>query len=102
MHHYGSISFEGNVESDWGADKNWNIMQYIGLKDRNNIEIYDSDILRFSVRNTPNSFPTLLNGIVKWHDKKTKFYISINEKIEYDIWEAETLEVIGNIFENKP
>ncbi len=39
---------DGSIESGWGADKhNWIIMLYAGLKDVENKEIYEGDIIEY-------------------------------------------------------
>ena len=76
------------------------LLEYIGIKDKNKKEIYESDIVK-------GNFPYAKIGVVVWDKNRCGFYIkpinnldnkAISDK--YYKMNACKLEIIGNIYKN--
>lgn len=76
------------------------IMQSTGLKDKNGKLIYEGDIVK-----TEAQAGIVINyGIVGFNEKEARFLMTANLKSQdyiYSFWYRDSLEVIGNIYENK-
>lgn len=73
-------------------DGEFEVMQFSGLTDRNGVEIYEGDKLKFKVANsTP---PDEFDGVVIYSEMSASFQVGLfNFKMLY----SDSLEVIGNI-----
>ena len=72
--------------------KDFNLMQYTGLKDKNNKEIYEGDIFRIGSKK--------ILYVVEWIDCGLKGkQIRNGSWIGLDFWKKD-IEILGNIYEN--
>ena len=88
---YDEIAFDEVPASDFI------LMQSTGLKDKNGKEIYEGDIVRFTLTDG-FSYVTLEDGVVTY--ELGAFYV-VNGLLKYLISDVNTnkIEVIGNAFE---
>lgn len=103
----GTVYFMDNDTGCWyrnyhGKYENFDLMQYIGLKDMNNIEIYEGDIVKLSKENS--DFKEI--GVVKFDENKASYVLETQDddlsyNISYYNYHKVYYRVIGNIYENK-
>ena len=75
--------------------KDWDVMQYTGIKDKNGVEIYEGDVL--------SGFNGELTVEMKWSNEDGGYYVSEINRVSGGMATMEYLQnfkVIGNIHEN--
>ena len=81
---------QGSISAD--------LMQYIGAKDKNGVEIYDGDVIR------ENAGEKYRDYVVRWSDGKYGFIADTKALCKVfpclNQGTAKYLEVVGNIYEN--
>lgn len=84
------------------------LMQFTGLHDKNGKELYEGDIVSFSIFDH-NGSDTQYKGVVRWknamfeiwHDTKSEYYGSDGGFVlAWAHSQDDEFEVIGNIYEN--
>ncbi|GGE47948.1 hypothetical protein GCM10011391_28400 [Pullulanibacillus camelliae] len=73
------------------------LMQYTGLKDKNDKEIYEGDIVVLYNTQEGN-----VSGRVYWDELLGRYLVFRDEDKLYDLYEflSEEMNIIGNIYEN--
>lgn len=90
------IELEPSPDSSWVTDlTDVILLQYTGVKDKNNKEIYDGDIVRFSAHYFGDSWNTESTEVIEWYTCQwnDNLWVGYMDKPEW-------CEVIGNIHQN--
>lgn len=73
----------------------WELMQYIGRRDKNEKEIYAEDIVLITMADK-----TVELFVVKWSENATGFRFIDKDGLDWKVRIDNILEVVGNAFEN--
>lgn len=91
-----SVKIFDDDNDDWQAVDNFILMQSTGFKDKNGVEIFDGDVVKYIL---PHQ---LLISVFKINRARSGVWRMDNAIYGRELWEAnlEKFEVIGNIYEN--
>lgn len=84
--------------NEWFIEKECNLMQYTGLKDKNKKEIYEGDIVIVTYKYSLSNPKPTHKGVIVWSDENACFDIKYVYNAEG--FSTKEFEVIGNIYEN--
>ena len=79
-----------NLQNGSGGD-DYVVQQYTSLKDKNDVPIYEGDLIRGMFDFGPAGFSELMLPVC-WHNI---------DGYQWNYWNLSTIEVVGNAFEHK-
>lgn len=90
---------EDSVAGDWIVNNDLHLMQSTGLKDKNDKEIFEGDIVR-QVRTQPITENETITGVVIMIEGAWLIMNDCEQLASYLWSETDENEIIGNIYEN--
>lgn len=104
----GGISYETEIAEHFVLEEHINLMQYIGLKNKKGVDIYEGDIISKFNQNHNGKDSVLTDTetkiykyIIRWNKERAIFEGKGIHKSVYTYGSGiEECEVIGNIYEN--
>lgn len=72
--------------------------QYIGMKDKNDKEIYEGDIVSYVERLDEHGDKAIYTGVITYNNRYAAW--SISDSVLFSDYGVSNIEIIGNIFEN--
>ncbi len=88
---------DGLIHEWWVKVDPKSVGQYTGLKDKNQRDIYEGDVVEFSY----NSLEWYKGkGVIKFNERYGYFGINNNNWFRFNERTLETIEIISNIYEN--
>lgn len=101
------VNYGGEYLAGESKAIDFSLMQFTGLKDKNGKEIYESDLVKVKLPDTIKVKGETIKGKIEYDNVGCRYLINqfFDNSYEYDyfqIHEDLIIEVIGNIYENKP